>query len=117
VERCATSLHPSVFLELDKFGVPQPEQGELKAIVESTQEAIVVTPLQEENWSRRLSRSDGSRSACFGRCRRRQAVLAPGLDQLPGDGEPHQGADDILFRVAVSKGSDDGAPGTGETVV
>jgi hypothetical protein len=48
VERCATSLHPSVFLELDKFGLPQPEQGELKAIVESTQEAIVVTPLQEE---------------------------------------------------------------------
>jgi hypothetical protein len=48
VERCATSLHPSVFLELDKFGVPQPEQGELKALVESTQETIVVTPLQEE---------------------------------------------------------------------
>ena len=33
---------------LDKFGVPQPEQGELKAIVESTREAIVVAPLQEE---------------------------------------------------------------------
>ena len=48
MERCATSLHPSVFLELDKFGVPQPEQGELKALVESTQETIVVTPLQEE---------------------------------------------------------------------
>jgi hemoglobin len=32
---------------LDKFGVPQPEQGELKAIVESTREAIVVAPLQE----------------------------------------------------------------------
>jgi hemoglobin len=32
---------------LDKFGVPQPEQDELKAIVESTREAIVVTPLQE----------------------------------------------------------------------
>jgi hypothetical protein len=48
VERCATSLHPCVFLELDKFGVPEPEQGKLKAIVESTQEAIVVTPLQEE---------------------------------------------------------------------
>jgi hemoglobin len=32
---------------LDKFGVPQPEQEELKAIVESTREAIVVAPLQE----------------------------------------------------------------------
>jgi hemoglobin len=32
---------------LDKFGVPQPEQGEIKAIVESTHEAIVVAPLQE----------------------------------------------------------------------
>jgi hypothetical protein len=27
---------------LDKFGVPQPEQNEIKAIVESTHEAIVV---------------------------------------------------------------------------
>ncbi len=33
---------------LDKFGVPQPEQEELKAIVESTRESIVVEPLQEE---------------------------------------------------------------------
>lgn len=32
---------------LDKFGVPQPEQEELKAIVESTRAAIVVAPLQE----------------------------------------------------------------------
>ncbi len=32
---------------LDKFQVPQPEQDELKAIVESTREAIVVAPLQE----------------------------------------------------------------------
>jgi hemoglobin len=32
---------------LDKFGVPQPEQEELTAIVESTKEAIVVGPLQE----------------------------------------------------------------------
>jgi hemoglobin len=32
---------------LDKFGVPQPEQDELKAIVESTREAIVIAPLQE----------------------------------------------------------------------
>jgi hemoglobin len=32
---------------LDKFGVPQPEQDEIKAIVESTHEAIVVAPLQE----------------------------------------------------------------------
>ncbi len=41
-----------VFMEdlqqtLDKFGVPQPEQSELKAIVESTREAIVIAPLQE----------------------------------------------------------------------
>ena len=32
---------------LDKFEVPQPEQNEIKAIVESTREAIVVAPLQE----------------------------------------------------------------------
>jgi hemoglobin len=32
---------------LDKFGVPQPEQNEIKAIVESTHEAIVLAPLQE----------------------------------------------------------------------
>jgi hemoglobin len=32
---------------LDKFEVPQPEQDELKAIVESTKETIVVEPLQE----------------------------------------------------------------------
>jgi hemoglobin len=32
---------------LDKFGVPQPEQNEIKAIVESTHGAIVVAPLQE----------------------------------------------------------------------
>jgi hemoglobin len=30
---------------LDKFEVPQPEQDEIKAIVESTREAIVVAPL------------------------------------------------------------------------
>lgn len=32
---------------LDKFEVPQEEQDELKAIVESTKESIVVKPLQE----------------------------------------------------------------------
>ena len=32
---------------LDKFEVPQPEQDEVRAIVESTKEAIVVEPLQE----------------------------------------------------------------------
>ena len=31
----------------ETFGVPQPEQDELKAIVESTKDAIVVSPLQE----------------------------------------------------------------------
>jgi hemoglobin len=31
---------------LDKFAVPQPEQDELKAIVESTKESIVVRPFQ-----------------------------------------------------------------------
>ncbi len=31
---------------LDKFNVPSPEQEELKAIIESTHEAIVVSPLQ-----------------------------------------------------------------------
>jgi hemoglobin len=33
---------------LDKFVVPQPEQEELKAIVEGTKESIVVRPFQEE---------------------------------------------------------------------
>ena len=32
---------------LDRFGVPQPEQDEVKAIVESTKESIVVKPFQE----------------------------------------------------------------------
>ena len=32
---------------LEKFAVPQPEQEELRVIVESTREAIVVAPLQE----------------------------------------------------------------------
>jgi hemoglobin len=32
---------------LDKFAVPQPEQHELVAIVDSTREAIVVVPFQE----------------------------------------------------------------------
>ena len=32
---------------LDKFNVPQAEQAELVAIVESTREAIVISPLQE----------------------------------------------------------------------
>ena len=32
---------------LDRFGVPQPEQEELKAIVESTKESIIVRPFQE----------------------------------------------------------------------
>jgi truncated hemoglobin YjbI len=32
---------------LDKFAVPQPEQDELKAIVESTKEAIVVPSFLE----------------------------------------------------------------------
>jgi hemoglobin len=34
-------------LTLDKFAVPQPEQEELRAIVESTKEAIVVTPFEQ----------------------------------------------------------------------
>jgi len=33
---------------LDKFGVPQPEQNEIKAVVESTREAIVIAPIHEE---------------------------------------------------------------------
>jgi hemoglobin len=32
---------------LDKFNIPQGEQEELVAIVESTREAIVISPLQE----------------------------------------------------------------------
>ena len=32
---------------LNRFGVPQPEQEELRAIVESTKEAIVVAPFDE----------------------------------------------------------------------
>src|SRR4029453_15660033 len=40
-------LHGRSTTDLDKFGVPQPEQNEIKAIVESTHGAIVVAPLQE----------------------------------------------------------------------
>jgi hemoglobin len=32
---------------LDKFGVPQPEQEEIRALVESTRESIVVKPFHE----------------------------------------------------------------------
>ena len=32
---------------LDRFGVPQSEQEELKAIVDSTKESIVLRPFQE----------------------------------------------------------------------
>jgi hemoglobin len=32
---------------LDKFAVPEPDQDELKAIVESTRESIVIAPLEE----------------------------------------------------------------------
>ena len=31
----------------DKFGIPEPERGELEAIIGSTKESIVVEPLQE----------------------------------------------------------------------
>jgi hemoglobin len=31
----------------DNFGIPQPERGELQAIIESTKESIVIGPLQE----------------------------------------------------------------------
>ena len=34
---------------LDKFNVPQAEQAELVAIVESTREDIVVSPVQENS--------------------------------------------------------------------
>ena len=37
----------------DRFEVPQPEQEELKAIVESTKEAIVVSPFEEESTAAR----------------------------------------------------------------
>jgi hypothetical protein len=60
-------------------------------------------------------RRHGAGSVCalpYIRCRS-QAVLAPGLDQLPSDGQTHEGADDILLRVAVSKGGDDGGLGRG----
>jgi hemoglobin len=43
---------------LDKFGVPQPERQEFIAIVESTKEAIVVSPFQEG--SAPVSASKGS---------------------------------------------------------
>jgi hemoglobin len=36
-----------LYQTLDKFAVPQPERQELTAIVESTKEAIVVSPFQE----------------------------------------------------------------------
>ena len=42
-----TAFTDDVQQALDRFAVPQPEQDELKAIVESTRDAIVVVPLQE----------------------------------------------------------------------
>jgi hemoglobin len=42
-----TAFMDDVQQALDRFAVPQPEQDELKAIVESTRDAIVVVPLQE----------------------------------------------------------------------
>jgi hemoglobin len=42
-----TAFMSDVQQTLDKFEVPQEEQDELKAIVESTKESIVVKPLQE----------------------------------------------------------------------
>jgi hemoglobin len=47
-----TSEEWSAFMDdlqqtLNKFAVPQPEQAELKAIVESTRESIVVAPLEK----------------------------------------------------------------------
>jgi hemoglobin len=44
---------------LDKFEVPQPEQEELKAIVESTKEAIVVSPFEQGSTARA---AEGTRS-------------------------------------------------------
>ena len=41
-----TAFMDDVQQALDRFAVPQPEQDELKAIVESTRDAIVVVPLQ-----------------------------------------------------------------------
>jgi hypothetical protein len=41
------ALHLEPLLDyIDRFHVPQPEQEELTAIVESTHEAIVVAPFQ-----------------------------------------------------------------------
>ena len=40
---------------LDKFAVPQPEQEELRAIVESIREAIVVAPFQDETRQQEMS--------------------------------------------------------------
>jgi hemoglobin len=42
-----TAFTDDVQQALDRFAVPQPEQDELKAIVESTRDAIVVVPLLE----------------------------------------------------------------------
>ncbi len=41
-----TTFMDDVQQMLDRFAVPQPEQDELKAIVESTRDTIVVVPLQ-----------------------------------------------------------------------
>ena len=46
-----TAFMDDVQQALDKFGVPQPEQDELKAIVESTREAIVVALLEAQGES------------------------------------------------------------------
>jgi hemoglobin len=45
---------------LDRFEVPQPEQDELKIILESTKEAIVVAPLQAGNGGQERATSASS---------------------------------------------------------
>ena len=45
----------------DRFEVPQPEQEELKAVVESTKEAIVVAPFEEGPAPRRVERGSPRR--------------------------------------------------------
>jgi hypothetical protein len=42
----STTSRPWFQQTLDKFRVPQSEQEELKAIVQSTREAIIVAPLE-----------------------------------------------------------------------
>src|SRR6266508_1743154 len=59
--RCTLMITDDEWQAFDRFEVPQPEQEELKAVVESTKEAIVVAPFEEGPAPRRVERGSPRR--------------------------------------------------------